>query len=209
LRQSINRSINPINRSINQARNHVIIQSFNHSIDKPAAQHVSNPSVQSIQPSINQPDRLINQSESIVGLWNRRRSFLAISRKVFSKSAHFVRVQKILLEVHKSQAISRKAFAKSAHFVVLQKMLLYLCKITFGRPTKSSISGGLSVQSSSVGSIPTPAMLKVTQRHTTVSAGSAAGRALERESECLTCLSKREILKEFPLLRAHFAKHFL
>ena len=57
-----------------------------------------------------------------------------------------------------------------------------------------------------VGSIPTPAMLKVTQRHTTVSAGSAAGRALERESECL---SKREILKEFPLLRAHFAKHFL
>jgi hypothetical protein len=147
LRQSINRSINPINRSINQARNHVIIQSFNHSIDKPAAQHVSNPSVQSIQPSINQPDRLINQSESIVGLWNRRRSFLAISRKGFSKSAHFVRVQKILLEVHKSQAISRKAFAKSAHFVVLQKMLLYLCKITFGRPTKSSISGGLSVQS--------------------------------------------------------------
>ena len=29
LRQSINRSINPINRSINQALNHVIIQSFN------------------------------------------------------------------------------------------------------------------------------------------------------------------------------------
>ena len=57
-----------------------------------------------------------------------------------------------------------------------------------------------------VGSIPTAAMLKVTQRHTTVFAGSAAGRALERESECL---SKREILEEFPLLRAHFAKHFL
>eukprot|EP01046_Picozoa_sp_COSAG06_P043460 COSAG06_NODE_5693_length_3315_cov_330.218216_4_plen_185_part_00 len=130
---SIDRSINPINRSINQARNHVIIQSFNHSIDKPAAQHVSNPSVQSIQPSINQPDRLINQSESIVGLWNRRllrrSSFLAISRKGFSKSAHFVRVQKILLEVHKSQAISRKAFAKSAHFVVLQKCFCTSAKL--------------------------------------------------------------------------------
>jgi hypothetical protein len=85
-------------------------------------------------------------------------SFLAISRKVFSKSAHFVRVQKILLEVYKTQAISRKAFAKSAHFVRVQKILLEVYKIKlFWR---------------AAGSIPTPAMLKVTQGH--IVAGSAA-----------------------------------